>query len=109
MCNLKNVAYLAIIFPKENVKDEISSVRWKLGYNNHIHSFSHERLKNQTALSKHFWKLKNMGLTPKLQWRIWKKSTTSSCFDGRCNLCLEEEKQIMLNFDSRKILIRNMI
>ena len=59
LCNLKNVEYQAIIFPKENVNDKksyigISSVKWKLRYNNHIHSFSHERLRNQIALSKHF-------------------------------------------------------
>ena len=64
LCNLKNVVYQAIIFPKENIKDRktyigISSFRWKLRYNNHIHSFSHECLRNQMALSKHFWKLKN--------------------------------------------------
>ena len=59
MCFLKNVVYQAIIFPKENLKDKkityirISSVRWKLGYNNHIHLFSHEHSRNQTALSKH--------------------------------------------------------
>ena len=34
-------------------------MRWKSRFNNHIHSFSHEHLKNQTSLSKHFWKLKN--------------------------------------------------
>ena len=77
ICNLKNEVYQSTIFPKENVKDKkvyigISSVRWKLGYNNHVHSFSHERLRNQTALSKHFWKLKNRGFTPKIQWKILK-------------------------------------
>ena len=36
-----------------------------------------------------------MGLTPEIQWRILKKSTTPSCFDGKCNLCLEEKIQII--------------
>ena len=72
MCNLKNVVYKATIFPKENVKDKkiyigILSLRWNLRYNDHIHSFSHECLRNQTVVFKHFWKLKNMGLTPKIQ------------------------------------------
>ena len=48
MCNLKNIVYQAIIFPKENIKDKayigISSVRWKLRYKNHIHSFPQEHL-----------------------------------------------------------------
>ena len=47
-----------------------TSIKWKLRFNNHNCSFSHEHLKNQTALSKHFWKLKNKGLTPEIQWSI---------------------------------------
>ena len=35
---------------------------------------SHEHQKNQTALSKQFWRLKNKGLTPEIQWTILKRS-----------------------------------
>ena len=50
LCNLKNVVYQTTTFPEENVKNKkinigILLVRWKLGYKNHIYSFSHERLK----------------------------------------------------------------
>ena len=69
-----------------------------------ISKFMRELLRNQTALSKHFSKLKNMGLTLKIQWRILKRSTTPSCFDGRCNLSLEEKIQIMLYFDPVNLL-----
>ena len=79
-------------------------MRWKSGYNNHIYSFSYERLRNQTALSKHFWKLKNMGLTLKIQYKVLKRSTISSCFDGRCNFCLEENIQIMSYSDPGNLL-----
>ena len=101
LCNLENVAYQGIIYPKENVKDKkiyiwISSMKWKLRYNNHSYSFLHEHLKNQTALSKKFWSLKNKGLTPEIQWSILKKSNTPKYFDSRCNLCLEEKIQIMI-------------
>ena len=56
LCNLENVDYKEIIFPKENVKSTktyigISSMKWKLRFNNHNHSFSDEHSKNQTALS----------------------------------------------------------
>ena len=54
-----------------------------------------KKKKNQTALYKHFWKLKNKGLTPEIQWSILKRSTTLSCFDGKYNLCLEEKIQII--------------
>ena len=52
--------YQATIFQEENVKDKnktyigISSVRWKLGYNDYIPSFCLERLRNPEAFSKYF-------------------------------------------------------
>ena len=109
ICNLKNVGNQATIFLKENVNNEkvyigISSVRWKLGYNNHIHSFSHECLRNQTALSKHFWKLKDISFTPEIQWKILKRSTAPSFFEGRRNLCQEEKIQIILYFNPVDLL-----
>ena len=76
--NLENVVYQGIIFPKETVKSTqtyigISSAKWKLRFNNHNHSFSQEHLKNQTALSKHFWKLKIKGLSPEIKWSMLKR------------------------------------
>ena len=110
LCNLDNVVYQGIIYPKENVKDRkktyvgISSTDWKFWFYNHILSFSHEHLKNQTALSKQLWSLKNKGLTAKIQWTILKKSNTPKCFHSRCNQCLEEKIQIMIYLDPEKLL-----
>ena len=67
ICNLKNVVYQRKNLNDEKIYIGISSFMWRLRYNNHIHSFS------LTALSKHFWKFKNRGLTPKSQWKIFKK------------------------------------
>ena len=109
LSNLDNVVYLGIIYPKENVKDRktyigISSTKWKSRYANHKFSFSHEHLKNQTALSKHFWSLKNKRLTPKIQWSILKTSNTPKCFNSRCNLSLDEKIQIMIYPDPEQLL-----
>ena len=82
----------------------ISSTKLKSRYANHKFSFSHEHLKNQTALSKQFWSLKNKDLTPEIQWFILKKSNTQKFFDSRCNLCLEEQIQIMIYPDPDKLL-----
>ena len=51
----------------------ISSTKWKLRFDNRVESFSHEHLKSQTALFRHFWKLKNKGLTPEIQMGYIKK------------------------------------
>ena len=51
LCNLKNVVYLGIIYPKENINNRktyigISTTKWKIRYANHKYSFSHEHLKH---------------------------------------------------------------
>ena len=69
-CNSKNVVYQACISPMkydnngEKVYIGISTGNWKQGLYNYRHSFSNPRLRNQTALSKYFWNLKDQGLTP---------------------------------------------
>ena len=100
LCNLNNVIYQAIIYPKENITVKktyirLTSTKWKERYSNHKFTFSHEHLKHHTALLKQFWWLKNKGLTPEIEWSILKKSNTPNSFEGRCNLCLEEKIHIM--------------
>ena len=109
LVTLDNVVYQGVIYPKEDINDRktyigISSTKWKIRYGNHKYSFSHEHLKNQTALSKHFWGLKNKGLTPEIQWSILKRSNTPKSFDSRCNLCLEEKMNILLYPEPEKLL-----
>ena len=99
-CNLNNVIYQAIISAKENITDKktyigLASTKWKERFFNHYFTFSHEHLKNHTALSKHFWFLKNKGLTPEIEWSILRKSNTPISFNGRRNLCLEEKIYIL--------------
>ena len=111
LCNLDNVVYQAIINPKDDITDRksyigISSTNWKVRYGNHKLSFPHEHQKNQTALSKHHWGLKNKGLTPDIQWSILKRSNTPKSFDSRCNLCLEEKIHILLFPEPKKYWIR---
>ena len=109
LCNLDNIVYQAIIYPKENINDRnsyngVSSTYWKIRYGNHQFSFSPEHQKNQTALSTHNWGLKNKGLTPDIQWSILKRSNTIKSFDSRCNLCLEEKIHILLVPEPKKLL-----
>ena len=73
----------------------LTSTKWKQRFLNHTFTFSHEHLKNHTALSKHFWFLKNKGLTPEIEWSILGKSNTPNSFNGRCNLYLEENIYIL--------------
>ena len=69
---------------------DISAGNWKQGLNNYRFSFTNLRLRNQTALSKYFWNLKDSGLTSQIKWKI-----TAYNFNGRCNLCIDEKNCIM--------------
>ena len=73
LCDLDNVVYQGIIYPKEDIND------------------------------KHFWGLKNKGLTPEIQWSILKRSNTLKSFDNRCNLCFEEKLHILLYSEPEKL------
>ena len=59
---------------KFNVKTYIgiSSQKWKFRYYKHKQSFNNSLLRNQTDLSKSYWKLKNHGLTLIINWKILK-------------------------------------
>ena len=109
LCNLNKEVYQGIIYPKENIMDRktyigISSRKWKIRYANHKYPFTHKHLKHQTALSKQLWRFQNKGITPEIQWSMLKKSNTQKCFDGRCNLCLEEKIQIRTYLDPENLL-----
>ena len=108
LCNLDNVVYQGIIYPKENVKDRktyigISSTKWKFRHANHKFSFSHEHLKTKLPYLSIFgvWKIKVW--PPEIQWSILKKLNTPKCFDSRCNLWLEEKIQIIIYPDPEKL------
>ena len=108
-CNFENVVYKATIFPMENRKEiiiyfGISAGNWKPRLYSHKHSFSNPSLRNQTVLSKCFWRLKDSGLTPLVRWNFIKRSTTPSNFRSRSNLCQEEKNRNIKYRNTSKIL-----
>ena len=95
-CNSEKVVYKATISTLENKTEVkayigISAGKWKQRFYNHKHSFSNYKIRNQTALSSHYWDLKDRGLTPIIKWEFIKTSSTPNGFKGRCNLCLDEK------------------
>ena len=96
LCNLDDVVYQGIIYPKENVKDRniyIEFPRRNGNLDTLIINFLYPMniWKTKQPYLSNFRSLKNKGLTPEVQWSILKKSNASKCFDSRCNLCLEEK------------------
>ena len=77
LCYLGNVVYQAIINPKEDISDRdfILAFRLLVGkLDMEIINFPSPMSikKNQTALSKHYWGLKDKGLTPTYNGPYWK-------------------------------------
>ena len=93
-CNLDNIIYQANISANNNDnKDKayIGMTSLKFRYYNHLQSFRNPTLKNQTVLFMYYWDLKELGLSPIMNWKIIKRSSLTNSLHGKCNLCLEEE------------------
>ena len=107
-CNLNNIIYQTNISTKENDTNKkvyigMARLNWKFRYNNHLQSFKNPTSKNQTVLSNFYWYLKELGLTPIINWKIIKRSSTINSLHGKCNLCLEE-KICILKYKDRNLL-----
>ena len=87
----------------ERVYIGIFTGNWKQGLYNNRHSFSNPRLKNQTILSKYFWNLKDLGLTPQRKCKIVRQSSTTNSFNDCCNLYVDEKINI-IDFKDRRWL-----
>ena len=109
-CQTENIVYKAIITCNkqtygDNIYIGIAETIFKKRYSNHKISFNLVGYKNDTELSKEFWKIKLRNLVPRLKWRILKKCSRSNSSSLRCNLCLNEKPEIAL-FKENKILNR---
>ena len=56
----------------------MTSLNWKFRYYNHLKSFRNPTFRNQTALSEYYWDLIEQGLTPVINWKIIKRSSSSN-------------------------------
>ena len=99
-CLTANVVYRARIACENNpskYKIYIGACQgaWKYRYYVHSGSFRNRNY-NQTALSKHYWWLKDRGKRPIISWEIITKANTPRSLKDKCSLCLEEMTNILL-------------
>ena len=76
---------------------------FKLRYANHKKSFCNERYKNDTTLSKEFWRIKKENGTPIISWKIRKRCQPPNRRSKKCCLCINEKFEI-LRFEGQHIL-----
>ena len=100
-CLAENTIYEATLTTDdENIQPKtyigLAETTFKKRFANHKKSFNHERYKNETELSKEFWKQKHNNKNPKVTWRIVRKCKPFSRSSLRCNLCLSEKLEIAM-------------
>ena len=73
-CQIKGVVYQATVTRHDNNKEEtyigLTENTFKIRYNQHTHSFRHDQNRNQTALSKYIWTLKDKNIDYTIEWGI---------------------------------------
>ena len=89
----------------QNIYVGIAETTFKKRYSNHKRSFNLPAYKNDTELSKEFWKIKRRNSVPQIKWRILRKCSRFNRSSLRCNLCLNEKLEIAL-FKGNNILNR---
>ena len=89
----------------ENIYIGIAETTFKKRYSNHKRSFNLPAYKNDTELSKEFWKIKRRNSVPQIKWRIMKKCSPFHRPSLRCNFCPNKKLEIAL-FKGNNILNR---
>ena len=93
-CCLEGVIYQANVLDKKAEYVGMTTTSFKQRYSNHKKSFKHESYKNETTLSSFIWD-KNLNPTPKVQWKILKKSSKYQPGQRACQICVSESYYII--------------
>ena len=98
-CNQEGVVYQASV---KNMRGEEETYiglakNFKKRYYGHTKTFK-EKPEKSTTLSTHFWKEREKGGEPVVAWKILEKNIpTFNPVSGKCQLCLREKFNIVLN------------
>ena len=98
-CLTESIVYQANITAnitgyKEKVYLGVSETTFKVRYGNHKQSFTKQHHKNDTELSKEYWKVKQLNGTPRIKWKVLKKCHAYNQKKRQCILCLNEKYEI---------------
>ena len=96
-CTTKNIVYKAIVSTPQDSKQYIglTATSFKTRYAAHKTSFTDNRKRNTTELSKYIWNLKDKNITYNIKWTIVQHARPYSPRTKRCNLCLSEKYHII--------------
>ena len=110
-CQTKGVVYQATVTRHDNNKEEtyigLTENTFKIRHNQHTHSFRHDQNRNQTALSKHIWTLKDKNIDYSIKWRIVARGRAYTASTKSCRLCIKEKYFIIFKPQMATLNIRN--
>ena len=108
-CLLREVVYQAVVESENKTETYVglTATDFKTRWRNHQTSFSSERSKNNTELSKHIWELKDQNKHYKITWKILAKAKAYSNLSKRCNLCTAEKHFILTKPELASLNKRN--
>ena len=75
----------------------LTEPKFKLRFNNHKKSLTHEKYSHETTLSTHVWDKKKEGFDCTIKWKILKKAKAYNSSAAKCHLCLAEKVEILKN------------
>ena len=96
-CRQKSIVYKASVKTGNtiNVYYGCCATEFKDRFYNHIHTFKHQKKRNNTELSKLIWQSKENGLNPTITWSVEDKAPSYKSGSKRCHLCLSEKLAII--------------
>ena len=109
-CRNMSIVYQATVATEEKQPDHTTKTinetyvgltdnEFKTRFANHKQSFTNERLRNATELSKYIWTLKERNTDYKMTWKILGRAQAYSNQTKKCNLCLLEKFYIICHPD----------
>ena len=98
-CQASSIVYQATVTPDDTNEEQtyvvLTENNFKTRYLNHTSSFTNEKQKHATELSKNIWRIKEHNVNHTIKWRILKRCKPYSNTSKRCDLCLHEKYVII--------------
>ena len=110
-CQTEGVVYQATVTRHDNNKEEtyigLTENTFKIRYTQHKHSFRHDQKRNQTALSKYLWTLKDKNIDYTIKWRTVARGRAYTTSTKSCRLYIKEKYFIVFKPQMATLNIRN--
>ena len=108
-CLIKEIVYQAEVTTSSNTETYVglTATEFKTRWRNHQQSFTHEKKKNDTELSKYLWQLKEQKKEFTITWKVIEKARAYTNLSKRCNLCIAEKYFIICRPEMATLNKRN--